>query len=57
MMRGSEKTELCCECDGCGQEVFGGTLSFQEFIQDLKGQGWKMRKDEETWEHFCPDCA
>lgn len=48
--------ELICECDGCGQEHCGGTLEWSEFIQDLKDSGWKIRKEEDEWQHYCDDC-
>jgi hypothetical protein len=53
----NEKGELVCECDECGQEECGGTEDdFRKFVQSLEDGGWKIRKDGDTWEHFCPDC-
>ncbi|MFI5113527.1 MAG: hypothetical protein ACHP7J_00180 [Terriglobales bacterium] len=51
------KGELAVECDECGTEAFGGTADFQQFIQDIKDQGWKIRKVDDEWVHKCPSCA
>lgn len=48
--------ELVCECNECGEEIHGGTMEFREFVDDLKRTGWKIRKEEDEWMHFCPDC-
>lgn len=50
--------EVIFECDECGEEYPGGTLSFQEVVDELKADGWRIRKDEETgeWTHECPEC-
>lgn len=51
------KGELVCECDECGTEEPGGTQDdFRTFIEALKQDGWKIRKEGEAWEHICPDC-
>jgi hypothetical protein len=52
-----EGDEHLCECDGCGATEYSGTLGFLEFVRDLKEQGWKVRKEEDEWVHYCPDCA
>lgn len=51
--------EMVCECDGCGEEVFGGTEEFDQFWLRLRSEGWRARKDRESgeWSHQCPDCA
>jgi hypothetical protein len=52
------KGEFMAECDGCGHPEYGGTLDdFREFVEDLKEQDWKIRKVEDEWQHFCPDCT
>jgi hypothetical protein len=49
--------EYICECNDCGEEEYGGTEDdFRKFVERLKGDGWKIRKDGETWEHICPEC-
>lgn len=49
--------ELVCECDGCGTEKYGGTLNFQMFVEDIKDEGWKIRKDNGEWCHYCESCV
>ena len=52
-----EDGEFVCECNECGIEEFGGTMEdFREFVQQLKDTGWKIRKLEGEFMHFCPDC-
>lgn len=52
------KGELCAECDECGEEHYGGTLEFRDFIADLKDCEWKIKPDGDGgWEHLCPACA
>ena len=52
-----ENGELVAECNECGIEEFGGTLEFREFVQHLKDNDWKIRKEEDEWIHTCPDCV
>lgn len=52
-----ENGELVAECDCCGTEFPGGTLEWDAFIADLKREGWRIKKDGETWEHYCEECA
>ena len=51
-----EKGELLAECDGCGEEFPGGVLEWQDFIDDLKANGWRIHKEGEEWQHHCPEC-
>ena len=52
------KGEYVCECDACGEEAYGGTLEdFREFVEEIKAQGWRARKEDDSWLHRCPDCA
>lgn len=56
MITGSDRTELICSCDSCGSEEYGGTMEFRKFIEYLKGQNWKIKKEDDVWVHYCPDC-
>ena len=50
--------EFVCECDDCGDKMFGGTTEeFKNFVEEIEAEGWKIRKDDETWIHICPSCA
>lgn len=51
-----DKGEYVCTCDECGDKNYGGTLEFHDFVQQLKEDGWRIRKDEDEWQHFCPEC-
>lgn len=45
-------------CDVCG-DGFGETYSADDFdvmIKDAKEAGWKFRKEEGVWSHYCPAC-
>lgn len=49
--------ELVCECADCGTKAYGGTAEWSKFIDNLKEDGWNMRKDGDEWLHQCPECA
>ena len=49
--------ELRVECNECGNEEFGGTMEFNEFLLDLKDRGWRVVKSDEGWEHLCEECS
>ena len=49
--------EHVCECNECGEEAYGGTADFREFVDDLKEDGWRIRKADDGWEHQCPSCS
>ena len=43
-------------CNSCEEKVeskydFKGTI---EFIKQL---GWKVKKQDDKWEHYCPECV
>lgn len=58
------KDEFVAECNDCGTEEYGGTIDiksqsgFREFVQLLKDQGWRIKKDDDSdeWKHYCPEC-
>jgi len=52
----TEKGELVCYCTECGHPEYGGTQEFVEFVAELKANGWRIVKDGDSWDHFCPDC-
>ena len=57
--------ELGVVCDHCGDELLESdvfddhvTGDFQEFVDALKEDGWKILPDGVGgWMHACPDCA
>lgn len=45
-------------CDGCGHG-FGKSFDADDFdvmIDEAKKAGWKIRKEDEGWAHYCPSC-
>lgn len=52
-----ETGELAAECNECGEEHFGGTLYFAEFLADLKAKQWRIRREDDEWVHLCPECG
>lgn len=49
---------LTCNTVGCESTVESTEWTdFQEFINDAKADGWRMRFVEGEWEHYCPDCS
>jgi hypothetical protein len=51
------KGELVATCNECGTEEPGGVIDvFRDFVNLLKESGWKIKKDGDEWQHFCPDC-
>lgn len=45
-------------CDGCsvGAACFDADTT-QEAVSKAKEAGWKVRKLDDEWHHFCPDCG
>ena len=46
-------TASCDHC--CIQEEFDG--DFDEIVRQMKENGWKIRKVDDDWLHFCPACV
>jgi hypothetical protein len=45
------------ECDSCSsEEDMPDAESFQEAVNQIKGQGWNIRKVGNDWTHVCPSC-
>lgn len=43
-------------CDDCGGYHHLQNRVFSQKIQELKDDGWKIRKHDDLWCHYCPDC-
>lgn len=43
-------------CDECGEELETDTSNFQHAMQTLRASKWRNVKNENGWEHYCPDC-
>lgn len=46
--------EMCIDCDNCGNYInLDGP--WQDCIDQAKDEGWRIVKNGDVWEHFCPD--
>ncbi len=54
-----DKDEYICECEDCGDQLYGGTTEeFMAFVEQVKKEGWRIRKDQGgEWVHICPICS
>lgn len=44
-------------CDQCETEhLFDHVDGWQDFMQQMRDEGWRSRKVGEDWRHYCPDC-
>lgn len=43
-------------CDGCGAEL-EGFFDFQDAVDGMKAEGWKITMIGGEWVHYCPDCT
>jgi hypothetical protein len=48
---------IICDMPACGTENTYNADSWQDFIDQAKEDGWKIKRNGDEWEHFCPDCA
>ena len=46
--------EVSCDLCGDGDDFESG--DFYGCVQDMKDEGWKIRKVGNDWEHICPEC-
>lgn len=49
MYFGTASCDLCCI-----QEEYDG--DFYEIVEQMKDDGWKIRKVDGDWQHVCPAC-
>jgi hypothetical protein len=46
-------------CDHCGHREYSEGVTIMDFLEHLRSQGWKMRREGDEyldWTHTCPDC-
>jgi len=43
------------ECDSCGESEVNMD-SFDDALNYAKENGWKIKKINGEWKHYCPDC-
>lgn len=44
------------QCDSCSYDEDIDVDTFQEAVDEIKAQGWRISKTNEEWTHTCPDC-
>lgn len=44
-------------CDTCPAGLETGTKDFSEARVTMREEGWKARRIDDQWLHFCPDCT
>ena len=44
-------------CDECGELEETRCAEFSGAMAKVKAHGWKARKVDDDWQHFCKDCA
>lgn len=44
-------------CDGCPEATDTHCSDFTSALAKARSRGWKARKADGEWQHFCPDCA
>ena len=53
-------TTIYCDTKGCNFEQefegFDGEVDFYGAIDEAKKSGWKIRKIDGEWHHYCPSC-
>lgn len=55
IQRDGDERQLCC--DNCGAESHVvGSDEFQNLVDDLKADKWKIRSTSAGWTHHCPNC-
>ena len=44
-------------CDKCWKVARYDKDEWEVFLQDLKDDGWKKRRINGAWKHYCPKCG
>ena len=50
--------EILANCDKCGyEETFDACdWDWQDVVDEIKAEGWKIYKVRGEWRNMCPDC-
>ena len=49
--------EIAMVCDGCGEVEQTEHTDFFPALAEVKQVGWRAKWIDESWQHFCKDCA
>jgi hypothetical protein len=55
--KGTFGYEVMCEGKDCSESLSIDVESFPELLEAMKEEGWKNRRINGTWMHFCPNCG
>ena len=50
-----KRESVVFECDACGEELETGERDFDDARDQLKREGWIVRRAGNRWLHFCTD--
>ena len=52
-------SDFVVSCDQCSWEEFfdAEDWDWQDMIDEIKGDGWRVYKRSGEWRHDCPDCV
>lgn len=48
--------DVVFECDSCSEWALTETDEFDQALDNIKRNGWKVSKIGDEWIHTCPDC-
>jgi hypothetical protein len=51
------KQEGIISCDECGESEEYLADDFYDFITIAKNEGWRIKKIDDEWQHFCENCV
>lgn len=52
-----EETGFTGYCDNCSEYHETGEDNFFNAVEEIKRQGWRIKKKGPNWEHTCPSCV
>jgi hypothetical protein len=52
-----QKGNIIFECDACNETLETNTSNWDAAMNMLRHGGWKARKEDEEWVHYCDKCV
>ena len=52
---GDRNIVLHCDANRCAEVIDTELEDFGDALEEAKSKGWKIRKVNGVWMHFCPD--
>lgn len=50
------KSKIIFECDRCHETNETKTDDLREALDEIKSEGWAIRKHLDEWRHYCARC-